>query len=136
MRNASDHRRFFALKAGLWMGTIALLSAVPARAQQPPTSGTYFKNVTSSTLKGLTPSDFFGAMGVMTAAMGFDCSNCHPGAGTDGADWVTDSNPKKRAARRMVEMVATINKQQFGGAQLVTCWTCHRGAEEPESKAK
>ena len=64
-------------------------------------SGAFFKNVTTSTLKELTPSDFLGAMGVMTAALGYDCSNCHPGAGTDQMNWVTDSNPRKKTARRM-----------------------------------
>ena len=95
------------------------------------TAGEFFKNVTTSTLKGLTPSDFLGAMGVMTAAAGYDCSNCHPGAGTDQMDWVTDSNPKKVTARKMVEMVATINKANFSGAQMVTCWTCHHGLDLP-----
>ncbi len=95
------------------------------------TSGTFFKNVTASTLKGLTPSDFLGAMGVMTAALGYDCSNCHPGAGTDAFDWVTDSNPKKRMGRMMVEMVANINRQNFGGQIRVTCFTCHHGLDVP-----
>jgi Photosynthetic reaction centre cytochrome C subunit len=94
-------------------------------------AGQFFKNVTSSTLKGLTPSDFLGAMGVMTAAVGYDCLDCHPGAGTDAMDWVTDSNPKKVTARKMVEMVATINKQNFAGTQQVTCWTCHHGLDQP-----
>jgi len=95
------------------------------------TSAEYYKNVTTSTLKVLTPSDFLGAMGVMTAALGYDCSNCHPGAGTDAMDWVTDSNPKKRTARRMIEMVAAINKQNFGGTARVTCFTCHHGLDVP-----
>ena len=94
-------------------------------------SGDFFKNVTTSTLKVLTPSDFLGAMGVMTAALGYDCSNCHPGAGTDAVDWATDSNPRKKTARKMVEMVAAINSQHFGGTQVVTCWTCHHGLEVP-----
>ncbi len=45
-------------------------------------------------------------MGVMSAASGYDCSECDPGAGTDPMNWMTDSNPRKRTARRMVEMVA------------------------------
>jgi photosynthetic reaction center cytochrome c subunit len=28
-------------------------------------------------------------------------------------------------------MVNTINKANFGGAQMVTCWTCHRGSGAP-----
>ena len=97
------------------------------------TAGEFFKNVTTSTLKGLTPSDFLGAMGVMTAAVGYDCSNCHPGAGTDAMNWVTDSMQTKRTARKMVEMVANINKENFNGAQMVTCWTCHHQSDRPST---
>jgi hypothetical protein len=114
---------------------LAGIAAAQTHSLAPPTgkqtSAEYYKNVTSSTLKGLTPSDFLGAMGVMTAALGYDCSNCHPGAGTDAMDWVTDKNPKKVMARRMVEMVAKINKENFGGAAQVTCFTCHHGLDEP-----
>ena len=114
----------------------AVAQAQPGKDAEAPTAkgltaGQFFKNVTTSTLKGLTPSDFLGAMGVMTAAVGYDCSNCHPGAGTDAMDWVTDSNPKKVTARKMVEMVAAINRANFGGAQMVTCWTCHHGLDLP-----
>ena len=31
----------------------------------------------------------------------------------------------------MVEMVAAINRQNFSGAQQVTCWTCHHGLDLP-----
>ena len=107
------------------------LAAAKAATAKGLTAGEFFKNVTTSTLKGLTPSDFLGAMGVMTAAVGYDCSNCHPGAGTDKFDWVTDRIPQKKTARKMVEMVAAINRQNFSGAQQVTCWTCHHGLDLP-----
>ena len=74
--------------------------------------------------------DFLETMGIMTAALQFDCSDCHVGAGTDKVDWAADT-PRKRTARRMVSMVATINKDNFGGRQLVTCWTCHRNRDKP-----
>ncbi len=109
---------------------IAQAAAATAKGQ---TAGEFFKNVTTSTLKELTPSDFLGAMGVMTAAVGYDCSNCHPGAGTDLMDWVSDKVPQKRTARKMVEMVANINKENFGGAQMVTCWTCHHQSDVPST---
>jgi outer membrane lipoprotein-sorting protein len=35
-------------------------------------------------------------------------------------------------ARRMVQMVTTINKDNFGGRQMVTCWSCHRGSDRPK----
>ena len=33
--------------------------------------------------------------------------------------------------RRMMQMVDTINQTNFGGRQVVTCFTCHRGASRP-----
>src|SRR5262245_26296349 len=106
--------------------------AAPAGPQTAPKkAGEVFKNVTTSTLKELTVDDFIAAMGVMAAALGYDCADCHPGAGSDKADFVVDSIPQKRTARRMVEMVATINRTNFAGQQRVTCWTCHHGQEVP-----
>jgi hypothetical protein len=32
----------------------------------------------------------------------------------------------------MVQMVATLNKENFGGRQMITCWTCHRGSNTPK----
>ena len=93
-------------------------------------AGEYFKNVTTGPLKDLSVDDFIGAMGVMSAALGLDCADCHPGAGSDKVDWVYDTQVKK-TARRMLEMVATLNRQTFGGAQRVTCWTCHHGRMIP-----
>src|SRR5947207_3479919 len=102
--------------------------AAPAPATAQATvkkAGEVFKNVTTSTLKELTTGDFIAAMGVMTAALGYDCADCHVGAGTDKADFVVDTIAQKRTARRMVEMVANINRTNFNGIQRVTCWTCH-----------
>jgi len=31
----------------------------------------------------------------------------------------------------MVTMVANINQTNFGGRQMVTCWTCHRNRDKP-----
>ena len=119
---------------GLWFGGSALTH--PAVAQGPaakaPSAGESFKAVNTSTLKGLTVSDFIGAMGVMSAALGYDCADCHIGAGTDNVNWEFDT-PKKKTARRMVEMVANINRTNFGGAQMVTCWTCHHGRDRPST---
>ena len=93
-------------------------------------AGQYFKAVSTSTLKVLSVDDFLQAMGVMTAGLGLDCADCHPGAGSDAVNWSIDT-PKKVMARKMTEMVAAINKANFNGAQMVTCWTCHHGHEIP-----
>src|SRR5476649_1434764 len=125
------------LVVGLWV--VGFATAVRPSAQEQPRmkapiagkkAGEYFKNVTTSTLKELPVDDFIGAMGVMSAALGLDCADCHPGAGSDKVDWVFDTGIKK-TARRMVEMVTVLNKANFGGAQKVTCWTCHHGRMIP-----
>jgi len=117
---------------GLFYRTAAQArGAAPAQAAAPKKAGEVFKNVTTSTLKELSVDDFIAAMGVMTAALGYDCADCHVGAGTDKADFVIDTIAQKRTARRMVEMVANINRTNFAGVQRVTCWTCHHGGEIP-----
>jgi len=123
--------------AGLWIVGFAFV-AHPAAQDQPrmresivgKKAGEYFKNVSTSTLKVLSVDDFIGAMGVMTDALGLDCADCHPNAGSDQVDWVFDT-ARKKTARRMVEMVGNLNKEFFGGAQRVTCWTCHHGRVIP-----
>src|ERR1700681_3802917 len=131
-------RLMLAVGVGLVMLLIGIPWAGPAAAQAPATppsgqnAGVAFKNVTTSTLKGLTVSDFLGSMGVMAAALGYDCADCHFAAGTDKVNWEFDT-PKKKTARRMVEMVAGINRTNFGGVQMVTCWTCHHGRFMPST---
>ncbi len=87
-----------------------------------------FKNI--QVLKGIPVDEFMGTMGLFSAALSVCCGDCHMGAGTDHPDWAADP-PRKKVARRMVEMVNTINKTNFNGRQVVTCWTCHRGSQSP-----
>ena len=102
--------------------------AQAAVQEKPLLAEQVFKNV--RVLKGIPVDDFLQTMGIMTAALQFDCSDCHTGAGTDRVDWAADT-ARKIMARTMVTMVATINKNNFGGRQLVTCWTCHRNRDKP-----
>ena len=114
--------------AALTFAGLAFFGAPGARSQttKAQKSEEAFKNV--QVLKGIPVDDFVGTMGVMSAALGFDCSECHTNAGTDKVDWAADT-PRKVTARKMVTMVATINRGNFAGAQMVTCWTCHRGRD-------
>jgi hypothetical protein len=124
--------------AAPWLAAVPLADQASTQSAQGrgtvPVSGSKageaFKNVTTSTLKELSVDDFLASMGVISAALGLDCADCHPRAGTDQADFVSDP-PRKATARRMVEMVASINRTNFGGVQRVTCWTCHHGRETP-----
>src|SRR5690242_8646813 len=121
----------------VWLGGIAMVDRAIAQQAAPAgpavkTAGEVFKNVSTSTLKGLTTADFLQAMGVISADLGLDCADCHPGAGSDKVDWVFDT-PRKKTARKMVEMVANINKTNFAGAQSVTCFSCHHGRLRPST---
>jgi len=87
-----------------------------------------FKNVTA--LTGIPVDEFMDTMGLFSAALSFCCAECHTGAGTDTVKWELDT-PRKRTARRMVEMMKAINRDNFQGRQVVTCWSCHRGRDRP-----
>jgi photosynthetic reaction center cytochrome c subunit len=114
--------------AAVWMIGAGLAVAQPASQDKPLLAEQVFKNIQA--LKGISVDDFMETMGIMTSALQFDCSDCHAQAGTDQVDWAADT-PRKRMARMMVNMVATINKTNFGGRQMVTCWTCHRNRDKP-----
>jgi hypothetical protein len=105
-----------------------LMSVAVVAQDRPPVAENVFKNI--QVLKGIPVDDFMDTMGIMSAALGWDCSECHTGAGTDTVKWEADTE-KKRTARRMTLMVAAINKNNFGNRQVVTCWTCHRGRDIP-----
>lgn len=116
-----------------WLhGALSFENVVLAQGKQaaasPQTSEMAFKNIT--VLKGIPVDEFMGTMGLFSAALSVCCGDCHTGAGTDNPKW-EDDPPRKKVARRMVEMVNKINKENFGGRNVVTCWTCHRGAQSP-----
>jgi photosynthetic reaction center cytochrome c subunit len=122
-----------AIVAVIEITTLALIStgfvfAQTAAQERSLLSDQVFKNV--RVLKGIPVDDFLQTMGLMSAALQFDCSDCHAGAGTDRVDWAADT-ARKIMARTMVTMVQTINKNNFGGRQMVTCWTCHRNRDKP-----
>jgi hypothetical protein len=106
----------------------AAQAAAPGTAQ---TAGQVFKNVQAPALKAATVDDFLLTMGIMTSSLAMDCADCHLDAGTERVNWAADTIPMKVTARRMVNMVQAINRDNFGGRQLVTCWTCHRNRDRP-----
>jgi hypothetical protein len=114
------------LLAALFAPAAALAQNAPP--DKPLLSEQVFKNV--QVLRGISVDDFMETMGIMTAALQFDCSDCHANAGTDRVDWAADT-PRKVTARKMVTMVQKINRENFAGVQMVTCWTCHRNRDRP-----
>jgi len=79
-------------------------------------------------LKGLPNSQLITVMHLMRTSLGVRCDYCH--VAENGKYWM-DDKPTKQVARRMIEMTSDINKTNFGGHQVVTCNTCHRGQPKP-----
>ena len=109
---------------------VALARGQTAPAERPPMAEAVFTNV--QVLKGIPVNEFLETMGVFTASLGGGCGYCH--VAEAGGSWAryADDNPQKRMARRMVLMMSAINRDNFGGRQVVTCYTCHRGGNRPK----
>jgi len=110
-------------------------AAVPAVSQTAPTGQPVmvedvFKNV--QVLKGIPVNQFMDTMGFFAASLGLNCTGCHVGEALQDWSKFADDVARKVTARRMIRMVDTINKTQFGGARVLTCWSCHRGTQVPE----
>ena len=88
-----------------------------------------YKNI--QVLQGTPAEDMIQTMHLIKGAVGRECEYCHvrTAAGVQQAD--RDDLEPKQTARKMIKMVQEINQTQFGGAQLVTCYTCHRGSPVP-----
>lgn len=106
--------------------------AVSAARQQPsppPMADQVFTNI--QVLKGLPVDEFMGTMGFFSSAVGLNCTDCH--VEESGGSWAryADDNALKQRTRQMIVMMNTINRTNFGGRQVVTCNTCHRGTPRP-----
>ena len=83
-----------------------------------------FKNI--QILKGVPADQLFPTMQFISASLGVECDYCH----VQGAFEKDDKKPKQ-FARKMMEMMFAINKDNFEGHRAVTCYSCHRGNPKP-----
>ena len=83
-------------------------------------------------LKGISVDEFMDTMGFFSASLSWNCTDCHGENAVDNWANFADETPRKITARKMILMVASINKQNFGGVRNVTCFTCHRGDAQPK----
>src|SRR6266700_900932 len=113
----------------VWLSSMAVIGAQDTPGQRPPMAEEVFKNV--QVLKGIPVDQFMGTMGFFSASLGLNCTDCH--VDESGGNWAkyADENALKQTARRMMRMVSTLNTTTFGGRQVVTCNTCHRGTRRP-----
>jgi len=95
-----------------------------------PMAEQVFTNV--QVLKGIPVSEFMNTMGFFSASLGLNCVFCHVPESLQDWKKFADDVPRKRTARSMIAMVNTINKNNFGGGAVVTCYSCHHGNERPK----
>jgi photosynthetic reaction center cytochrome c subunit len=116
----------------------ALLGAALASGQavpepKPQRAEEVFKNI--QVLKGIPVDEFMSTMGVFSAALGMSCEDCHAANDSKWENFALDTSPRKLRARGMIQMMSAINKSYFGGRQVVTCYSCHRGSDRPKVTA-
>jgi hypothetical protein len=116
-----------------FLGLVAtcLLVASSANGQQKPLlAEDVFKNV--QLLKGIPVKEFMNTMGFFSAATNLNCIDCHSPQSESLEGYAIDT-PLKQTTRKMITMVNTLNKANFGGQPKVTCYTCHRATDRPEA---
>ncbi len=128
-------RKSFGGAAAVLVVLLAALSDVPAKgqgaaAQKPLMAEDVFKNVQA--LKGVPVNEFMETMGFFSASLSLNCTDCHVSQSLGSWAKYAEDIPLKRSARRMILMVNAINKANFGGQRMVTCYSCHRGAQLPK----
>ena len=119
---------------GVVLSVIVALAAARAQstvAQAPASSATapklaeeQFKNIQA--LKGIPADQLIPAMQFIAASLGVECEHCH----VEHAFEKDDKKPKV-TARKMINMMMAINKDNFEGHREVTCYSCHRGSADP-----
>lgn len=122
-----------ALPVSAQIAALCFLTAFPSagqpRAAAPLLSDQAFKNV--QVLKGIPVNEFMATMGSISASLGQTCTDCHISESGGSWDRYADDTPRKRTARRMIGMVADINRMYFAGQRVLTCYSCHRGGDRP-----
>jgi photosynthetic reaction center cytochrome c subunit len=116
-----------------WLATVAIAAqARPAEkaVDKAPLAEEVFTNV--RVLRGIPVDEFMGTMGFFSASLGMSCEDCHGASDTTWENYARDVSPKKATARRMIQMMTSINQTSFGGRAVVTCYTCHRGGAKPK----
>lgn len=117
-----------ALAASLAITGAAQSNGGSAAAPAPELAEAHYKNI--KVLKGVPADQVVPAMQFITASLGVECDYCHV-RGAKGLEPDKDEKKPKETARKMMQMMFAINKDNFEGHRDVTCYSCHRGAADP-----
>ena len=117
---------------------LVLTSAVIVAAQQPaaqqpaaptgPLAPEKYKNI--QVLIDVPAAQLDDTMQYFMAATGISCSGCHVRDQATGVfSYDLDTQRSKQTARRMIQLVKTVNAGDFGAR--INCATCHQGRNQP-----
>ena len=98
----------------------------PAAPARPKLAEEEFKNIQA--LKGIPADQVIPSMQFIAASLGVECEFCHVAHANE-----KDDKKPKVTARKMINMMMAINKDNFEGHREVTCYSCHRGSKDPEA---
>ena len=98
----------------------------PASATGSKKTEEQFKNI--QVLKGIPAEQLIPTMQFIAASLGVGCEYCHVHNAFD-----KDDKKPKQTARKMMDMMFAINKDNFEGHRTVTCNSCHRGNAIPQA---
>jgi len=87
-----------------------------------------FQNI--QVLKGVPSTELPAIMHFMRASLGVRCEYCHV---AEEGKYRLDEKKEKQRAREMILMTRQLNQENFGGANAITCNTCHRGSVKPQA---
>jgi hypothetical protein len=105
--------------AGCWLASVGSVTATQEQKAEQ-----VYRNI--QVFKGLPAAQLYPAMNFITSALGVNCTHCHiPN------QFEKDDKPAKQTARRMIQMMQTLNQANFSDQLAVTCYTCHRGQLKP-----
>jgi hypothetical protein len=110
---------------------VAEPAQTPAAASQEKTTEQVQKNI--KVLTGLPQSQLIPVMNYFASSLGRRCNFCH--VNNNGQwDYAADTKPEKNTAREMIKLVLDTNNRL---TQLkldpISCFTCHRGRNQPQS---
>ncbi len=108
--------------AGAWAQSTA--PNAPAAPAGPRLAEEEFKNI--QVLKGIPADQVIPSMQFIAASLGVECEYCHVAHANE-----KDDKKPKVTARKMINMMMAINKDNFEGHREVTCYSCHRGSKDP-----
>lgn len=131
VRNVLSVRKscFAELIFGAAVVLMLAFASLPVAAQEAgpapvKTAGQTGRNI--QVLKDLPADQLITTMRFFSYSLGVECQFCHV-----AGDNSKDDKRQKQTARNMITMEIAINKDNFKGRTSITCYTCHRGAQEP-----